>query len=121
MLRRDNILQKIRKTRLSKEVSQHNMAEQLNISIPTYSRFERGLTKTDFVMLSNVCKILELDESLINYPSNYIDPYENFNLDGTTEEIYAQLNEVMTLLEAQQKAYEILLEKIKAIIKNKSV
>ncbi len=121
MLSRDNILKKIRKTRLSKEVSQLDMANQLKISTPTYSRFERGLTKTNITLLSDVCKILELDEALLDYPTKYTDPYEKFNLDGTTEEIYAQLNELMTLLEAQQTANEILLKKIKALIKNKSL
>jgi transcriptional regulator with XRE-family HTH domain len=97
------------------------MAEQLKISIPTYSRFERGLTKTNITLLSDVCKILELDESSINYPTKYNNPYEKFNLDGTTEEIYTQLNELITLLENQQAANEILLNKIKSLIKNKSL
>lgn len=120
-LSRETILKKIRKTRLSKEVSQLEMANQLKISIPTYSRFERGLTKTDLILLKDVCKILEIDESMINYPSNYVDPYVNYNLEGTAEEIHKQLNELITLLEKQQAANEILLEKLHLLAKKKNL
>lgn len=120
-LSRETILKKIRTTRLSKEVSQLEMANQLKISIPTYSRFERGLTKTDLILLKDVCKILEIDENMINYPSNYVDPYANYNLEGTAEEIHKQLNELITLLEKQQAANEILLEKLHLLAKKKNL
>lgn len=120
-LSRETILKKIRTTRLSKEVSQLEMANQLKISIPTYSRFERGLTKTDLILLKDVCKILEIDESTVNYPTNYVDPYTNYNLEGSTEEIHKQLNELITLLEKQQAANEILLEKLHFLAKKKNL
>ncbi|MGE0561061.1 MAG: helix-turn-helix domain-containing protein [Flavobacteriales bacterium] len=119
-LSRDVILKKIRKIRLSKEVSQYEMANQLNISIPTYSCFERGLTKTDITLLKDACKILEIEESMINCPINYIDPNSNYSLEGSTEEIHKQLCELIVLLEKQQTANAILLKKIKALAKKKT-
>lgn len=115
---RKNILNKIRKVRLSKEVSQSEIAKQLNISTPTYSRFERGLTKTNLSLLSDVCSILELDNDLTHNPFDFLNVVtETLELDK--KDIYSQLKELVDLLEKQQALNAMILEKIKSLIKSR--
>ena len=56
-----DLLKRVKTARLVKGINQEEIAKELNVSIPTYSRFERGITKTDFSILQKVCKYLEID------------------------------------------------------------
>ncbi len=108
------LLKKIKDARLIREISQDDMAKRLQISIPTYSRFERGITKTNIQLLQNVSQILELDFfnpiiedetlTLLNGDSTI---YEN-----KSENIKKQLQSLIKLLEKQQELNFIILKKL---------
>jgi transcriptional regulator with XRE-family HTH domain len=49
---------RIRKLRLSKEYSQQNMADELNITSSAYSKIERGVTDTSISRLEAIAEIL---------------------------------------------------------------
>lgn len=56
-----NINEKIRKFRESKEWSQEQMAEKLNMSLNGYAKIERGETKLYLDKLEQIAQILDLD------------------------------------------------------------
>jgi len=119
----ENLLKKIKKIRLLKEYGQKDIAEKLNISIPTYSRFERGVTKTDYSLLKKVCSILEIDfydiesDSISKNDENDI-LYDKYNLGSKRAAdpiMQSQVKGLVSLLEKQQKANEVLLKKLKSM------
>ena len=110
------LLKKIRNTRLVKELSQDEMAKRLHISTPTYSRFERGVTKTNVNLLKNVSQILELD-FFNTTESDYLNiTNEDFAVYETkSETIQKQLDELILLIENQQKTNKIILQKLRKL------
>jgi len=118
----ENLLKKIKKIRLLKEFGQKDIAEKLDISIPTYSRFERGVTKTDYTLLKKVCAILEIDfydvesDSINSLNENDI-LYDKYNITNKKTEaaMHSQVKGLVSLLEKQQKANEVLLKKLKSM------
>ena len=52
---------RIRKLRESKDFSQENMANDLNITSSAYSKIERGITDPSIGRLAEIAKILEVD------------------------------------------------------------
>ena len=94
------LLKKVKSTRLVKELSQEDMAKRLHISTPTYSRFERGVTKTNVNLLKNVSQILDLD-FFITTESDYLNiTNEDFEVYETkSEAIQKQLDELILLIE----------------------
>ena len=118
-----NFLKGIKKARISKEWKQEDIAKKLNVSIPTYSRFERGITKTDYNLMKKVCSLLEIDFYALETENSNIfhednTDYETIeNIDNETRmEIGAQLKSVIALLEKQQQTNAILLQKLKSLI-----
>lgn len=57
--------ERLKKARLSKKLTQENLAESLNISIAYLSRIETGTTKINLKRLNEICNILEISESNI--------------------------------------------------------
>ena len=57
--------ERLKKARLTKGLTQENLAESLNISIAYLSRIETGTTKLNLKRLSEICKLLEVSESEI--------------------------------------------------------
>ncbi len=57
--------ERLKKARLSKKLTQENLAESLNISIAYLSRIETGTTKINLKRLNEICNILEISESSI--------------------------------------------------------
>jgi len=57
--------ERLKKARLSKGLTQENLAESLNISIAYLSRIETGTTKLNLKRLSEICKLLDVSESEI--------------------------------------------------------
>ncbi|MBI2281688.1 MAG: helix-turn-helix transcriptional regulator [Bacteroidetes bacterium] len=115
------LLKKIKNTRLVKELSQEDMAKRLHISIPTYSRFERGVTKTNVNLLKSVSKILELD--FFNSLEN--DSFNMINEDSTAYEtkaeiIQKQLKTLIKLFEKQQEINTLILSKLKDLKEGKT-
>lgn len=112
------LLKKIKNTRLVMELSQEDMAKRLHISTPTYSRFERGVTKTNVNLLKNVSKILELDFFNPSADGNNCFDIVNEDLvlyERKTDAIQKQLEELILLVENQQKTNKIILEKLKKL------
>lgn len=57
--------ERLKKARLSKGLTQENLAESLNISIAYLSRIETGTTKINLKRLNEICKLLDISESEI--------------------------------------------------------
>ena len=57
--------ERIRKSRLSKKMTQEKLAEELNVSVAFVSRIERGSAHLNLRRLSEICAILEIDEGTI--------------------------------------------------------
>lgn len=69
----NNILKKIKLARVDKNYSQQDMANKLGVSVPTYSRFERGVTKTSYDFLQSVCKVLDIDSKKLDESYNLVE------------------------------------------------
>lgn len=55
---KDRIAEKIRILRLSKNLSQQNMADELNLTVAAYSNIERGVSEINLTRLSDIARIL---------------------------------------------------------------
>jgi transcriptional regulator with XRE-family HTH domain len=55
---KDRIAEKIRMLRLSKNLSQQNMADELNLTVAAYSNIERGVSEINLTRLSDISRIL---------------------------------------------------------------
>lgn len=51
----------IRLLREAQELSQENVAEQLNMSVSGYAKIERGITKLNFDKLQKIAQVLNVD------------------------------------------------------------
>ena len=97
------------------------MAEKLMISIPTYSRFERGITKTNYNFLTKVCNLLGININLLDTAidmdlvEDFLPVYETTSskMTTTTGSISQKEIEVLIkLLEKQQEVNKLILEKL---------
>ncbi len=111
------ILKKIKTARLLQGITQQAIAQQLNVSIPTYSRFERGITKTEYHLVLKVCQILAInlhDEYVLLDLKN-----ENMNeLDNNANDVKSQLSKLICIVEEQQKMNALLLKKLRDLAEN---
>lgn len=57
--------QRLKQARLSKNMTQEDLAEQLEISVAFLSRVERGNSHINLKRLTQVCKLLDVDEGYI--------------------------------------------------------
>lgn len=57
--------ERLKKARLSKGLTQEDLAEALDLSVAFLSRVERGNTHINLTRLSQICSILELSEGEI--------------------------------------------------------
>jgi transcriptional regulator with XRE-family HTH domain len=55
---KDRIAEKIRMLRLSKNFSQQNMADELNLTVAAYSNIERGVSEINMTRLADIARIL---------------------------------------------------------------
>jgi transcriptional regulator with XRE-family HTH domain len=55
---KDRIAEKIRMLRLSKNFSQQNMADELNLTVAAYSNIERGVSEINLTRLAEISRIL---------------------------------------------------------------
>jgi transcriptional regulator with XRE-family HTH domain len=58
---KNTVAYRIRKLRESKDYSQQNMADELNISLSAYSKIERAATDPSVSRITAIAKILEVD------------------------------------------------------------
>lgn len=124
----NNILKKIKLARINKNYSQKDMAEKLMISIPTYSRFERGITKTNYNFLTKVCNLLGININLLDSAidmdlvEDFLPVYETTSSKTTTTGSISQkeIDALIKLLEKQQEVNKLILEKL-IHLKTKSI
>lgn len=57
--------ERLKKTRLEKQMTQENLAELLDVSVAFLSRIERGLSHINLKRLNQICEILEVSEGYI--------------------------------------------------------
>ncbi len=112
-----DILKKIKLTRLCKDLTQRDLAKSLNISTPTYSRFEKGKNKLNFELLEKVSALLNIEpfveirkEETNNLVNESVEIYEK---SSGTESINQQLESIIKLLEKQEKLNHEILDKLK--------
>lgn len=104
------ILRKIKAARVTKGLSQKDMAKQLDVSISTYSRLESGVTKISYDMILKISNILSL--TLYDTDSNILseeqEKYDALSSDN-------KLSELINLLEEQQRLNRLILKKLKGL------
>lgn len=57
--------QRLKQARLSKNLTQEDLAEQIDISVAFLSRVERGNSHINLKRLTQICKLLDVDEGYI--------------------------------------------------------
>ncbi len=57
--------ERLKQARLSKNLTQENLAEQLDVSVAFLSRVERGHSHLNLNRLAQVCKLLDVSEGYI--------------------------------------------------------
>ena len=109
------ILKKIKAERINRGYNQADMANKLDISTATYSRFERGITSTNYEMLIKISSILDLklgisEEQQIE--QNYLNE-KSVNYPSDSSE--AQINTLINLLEQQQQTNHLIIQKLRTL------
>lgn len=56
---------RLKKTRIEKNLTQEKLAEKLDVSVAFLSRIERGLSHINLKRLSQICSILDVSEGYI--------------------------------------------------------
>jgi len=113
-----NLLKKIKIARITKGLNQEDIAKELNVSIPTYSRFENGVTKINFTFLQKVCKFLEINLHNVDdeFKFDLIEDNNKVKLDDfnqlNTDE---KLKLIIQLLNKQQDVNKLLIKTLKEI------
>lgn len=70
--------QRIKKARLAKNLTQENLAEQIDVSVAFLSRVERGSSHINLKRLDQLCDLLDVTEGyLLNGASNNSTNYLN--------------------------------------------
>ena len=57
--------ERLKKTRLEKNMTQENLAEKIDVSVAFLSRIERGLSHINLKRLNQICEILGVSEGYI--------------------------------------------------------
>ena len=85
--------QRLKKARIDKNMTQENLAEQLDISVAFLSRVERGLSHVNLKRLSQICSILDVTEGYI------------LNGTASTSEQYliSEFNEILSNCSAEKQ------------------
>lgn len=84
---------KIKEIREKAGLSQDEMAEKMNISQPTYARFERHRTKIDLQRLEVFAKVMNMTPiDVITYPDRYINVVDiGKEINRTEPEVIVQI------------------------------
>jgi len=57
--------ERLKQARMNKKITQEDLAEKLQVSVPYVSRIERGSTAINLKRLSEICALLEVSEGEI--------------------------------------------------------
>jgi transcriptional regulator with XRE-family HTH domain len=110
---RDELSEKIRLIRLSKNLSQQNIADELGITVSAYSNMERGVTEITIQRLKKIAQILQVNlndlitDNILNDQPEI--PYKN---------IPQKINFILNELNTQKKDIQLLKSEIE-FLKNK--
>jgi transcriptional regulator with XRE-family HTH domain len=110
---RDELSEKIRLIRLSKNLSQQNIADELGITVSAYSNMERGVTEITIQRLKKIAQILQVNlndlitDNILNDQPEI--PYNN---------IPQKINFILNELNSQKKDIQLLKSEIESL-KNK--
>ena len=97
--------ERLKKARLEKNLTQEQLAEQIDVSIAFLSRVERGISHINLKILNQICYILGISEGLI--------------LNGASEDSSDYLNaDFKEILEKASPDKQKLIYKIAEIIVN---
>lgn len=102
--------ERLKKSRLEKQLTQEKLAEQLDVSVAFLSRIERGLSHINLKRLNQICEILEVSEGyILNGTANTSKQY-----------LISEFNEILDKCspEKQKLIYEIAKTIIKSDTKN---
>ncbi|WP_373777441.1 helix-turn-helix domain-containing protein [Glaesserella sp.] len=111
-----NINEKIRRIRESKEWSQEQMAEKLNMSLNGYAKIERGETKLYLDKLEQIAQILDIDvvELIQSGEKNIC-----FQIESPLGSVYQGVGESSLLIEIERLKLELSHAKEKEGLLNK--
>lgn len=100
----DKILENIRSIRESKGYSQEGISEMLNMTQPSYARFERGATKTDLSVVRKVADLFNMSLiDLISYPKKLIDP----DLIENDKQVQKEIKATLTIEMGKEKKDQV--------------
>ncbi|MEN9998566.1 MAG: hypothetical protein RI922_1556 [Bacteroidota bacterium] len=113
---KQKVAEKIRLARLAKNLSQQNMADELNITVAAYSNIERGITDISVTRLYQIAGILELFvEDLLTTETPVVEESTAENgSSNIAQQLYMLIQEVQSL-----KIKTDLLEKEILLLKSK--
>jgi transcriptional regulator with XRE-family HTH domain len=98
---KQKIADKIRLTRLAKNLSQQNMADELNITVAAYSNIERGVTDISVTRLYQIAGILDLlIEDLLHSEISIAEEANqlvNYSANNFSQQLYMLIQEVQSL------------------------
>ncbi len=96
---KQKVAEKIRLARLAKNLSQQNMADELNITVAAYSNIERGITDISVTRLYQIAGILELFiEELLFVETSIAEETRDQNIHSNiSQQLYMLIQEVQSL------------------------
>lgn len=86
--RRMKLHDKIKLLRLSKNLTQLYLAEELGIDVANYSRLERGVTSISINRLEEIASILEIDVA------DFLSKNAEIEMNGHFEKLITELEEI---------------------------
>lgn len=116
---KEKVAERIRLARLAKNLSQQNIADELNITIAAYSNIERGITDISVTRLYQIATILGANPlNLMKDNQEYSfgdssNPTENYST-SLTQQVYMLIQQVQQL-NAQVDYLGKELEKLKSL------
>lgn len=110
----NNILKIIKLARVDKNYSQQDMATKLGVSVPTYSRFERGVTKTSYDFVQSVCKVLDINSKKLDESYNIVEEKipEYGKISSKDEIADGEIDALIELFKKQQEINRQILERL---------
>jgi transcriptional regulator with XRE-family HTH domain len=98
---KQKVADKIRLARLAKNLSQQNMADELNITVAAYSNIERGITDISVTRLYQIAGILDLlIEDLLHSEisiAEEVNHNANYSVNNYSQQLYMLIQEVQSL------------------------
>ncbi|MBI1835803.1 MAG: helix-turn-helix transcriptional regulator [Flavobacteriia bacterium] len=115
---KEKLAERIRMARLMKNLSQQNMADELGLTVASYSNIERGVTEITVSRLFEIAKILQLKvSSMLDFDSSYSEKIKEPSGEYFTDTNH-QLKVIIEKLNKQQDEIEKLNSELN-LLKNK--